>query len=453
VKSFYKNTKLKRYLPLFLLLAVYSCKKESSNIGLDLIGDGSLANSSGVEYRNLTFRTVADDTFSVNGLRSSLLGIMNDPVFGASKASLVIQPQLTETGINLTGNVIDSTQLNLVFDLRQNVDEGNRIVSYELNYGDLESEVIIDVYKLEEDLSDTTNYLSNYNPTLGAKVGEYTGTFDLDSAKREIDGEVVTLTPRMTIPLNNDFGQEILDFDESTLNSNKNFVKAMKGLVLIPRAVVSGDGAIIAVETFNTQSSLNLFYADSMELVIPLGLSSNRVNFFETNHTPAIEEQKTGTGHYAKTYVQSLGGTKIRIEASQLDSIIELQEDIVINEAKLEVVIDTSLSFNGNFDQAPRLLLLTPDTLKPSNSQKLINENSVNFSQAIYNSANGSYTFYFNRYLQQLQQTYRSTGRNEFYWFYLTVPPDQPTTPHRVIVDSDTSRGFVKLSVKYTKLN
>ena len=35
VKSFYKNTKLKRYLPLFLLLAVYSCKKESSNIGLD----------------------------------------------------------------------------------------------------------------------------------------------------------------------------------------------------------------------------------------------------------------------------------------------------------------------------------------------------------------------------------------------------------------------------------
>ena len=141
MKSFYKNTKLKRYLSLFLLLAVYSCKKESSNIGLDLIGDGSLANSSGVEYRNLTFRTVADDTFSVNGLRSSLLGIMNDPVFGASKASLVIQPQLTETGINLTGNVIDSTQLNLVFDLRQNVDEGNRIVSYELNYGDLESEV------------------------------------------------------------------------------------------------------------------------------------------------------------------------------------------------------------------------------------------------------------------------------------------------------------------------
>jgi hypothetical protein len=285
------------------------------------------------------------------------------------------------------------------------------------------------------------------------KVGEYTGKFDLDSAKREIDGEVVTVAPRMTITLNNNFGQEILDFDETILNSNENFVKAMKGLVLIPRTVISGDGTIIAVETFNTQSSMNLFYSDSLELVIPLGLSSNRVNFFETNHTPAIEEQKTSTGHYSKTYVQSLGGTKIRIEVPQLDSIIELQQDIVINEAKLELAVDTSLSFNGRFDQAPRLLLLTPDTLKPSKSQKLINENSVNFSQAIYNPVTGSYIFHFNRYLQQLQQTHRSTGRNEFYWFYLTVPPDQPTTPHRVIVDSDTSRGFVKLSVKYTKLN
>lgn len=453
MKSFYKNKNLKRYFPLFLLLAAYSCKKEQSGIGLDLIGGESLANSSKVEYRDLIFRTVPDDTFSVNSLSSSLLGLMNDPVFGASKASLVIQPQLIETGINLTGNVIDSTQLNLVFDLTQNVDEGNRIVSYDLNYGDPESEVIIDVFRLEEDLSDTTNYLSNYNPILGVKVGEYTGKFDLDSAKREIDGEVVTIAPRMTITLNNNFGQEILDFDETILNSNENFVKAMKGLVLIPRTVVSGDGTIIAVETFNTQSSMNLFYSDSLELVIPLGLGSNRVNFFEINHTPAIEEQKTSTGHYSKTYVQSLGGTKIRIEVPQLDSIIELQQDIVINEAKLELAVDTSLSFNGRFDQAPRLLLLTPDTLKPSKSQKLINENSVNFSQAIYNPVTGSYIFHFNRYLQQLQQTHRSTGRNEFYWFYLTVPPDQPTTPHRVIVDSDTSRGFVKLSVKYTKLN
>ena len=254
MKSFYKNKKLKRYFPFFLLLAAYSCKKEQSGIGLDLIGGESLANSSKVEYRDLIFRTVPDDTFSVNSLRSSLLGLMNDPVFGASKASLVIQPQLIETGINLTGNVIDSTQLNLVFDLTQNVDEGNRIVSYDLNYGDPESEVIIDVFRLEEDLSDTTNYLSNYNPILGVKVGEYTGKFDLDSAKREIDGEVVTIAPRMTITLNNNFGQEILDFDETILNSNENFVKAMKGLVLIPRTVVSGDGTIIAVETFNTQS-------------------------------------------------------------------------------------------------------------------------------------------------------------------------------------------------------
>jgi len=35
----------------------------------------------------------------------------------------------------------------------------------------------------------------------------------------------------------------------------------------------------------------------------------------------------------------------------------------------------------------------------------------------------------------------------------LSVPNDYPITPHRVILDSDTMSGTVKLSVKYTKLN
>lgn len=229
MKNFNKNTKIKGCLPLFLLLLVCSCKKESTNIGLDLIGDESLANAINVEYRDLSFRTVADDTFIVNDLSSSILGIINDPVFGESKASLVVQPQLTETGINLVGNTIDSIQLELVFDIRQTVDAGDRIISYELNYGDIQSEITIDVYRLDEDLTDE-DYSSNYIPNTGVKVGEYTGRFNLDSIKREIDGEVVTLSPRMTIDLDDVFGQEILDYEELVFSSNDEFIKVMNGL-------------------------------------------------------------------------------------------------------------------------------------------------------------------------------------------------------------------------------
>ena len=454
MKSFNLNTKIKGCLPLFLLLLVCSCKKESTNIGLALIGDESLENAINVDYRDLSFRTVADDTFVVNGLSSSLLGLINDPIFGESKASLVVQPQLTETGINLAGNTVDSIQLELVFDIRQTVDAGDRIISYELNYGDIQSEITIDVYRLDEDLTDE-DYSSNYTPNMGTKVGEYTGRFDLDSVKREVDGEAVTLSPRMTINLDKAFGQEILDYEDFVFSSNDEFIKVMKGLVLAPRSISVGNGAIVAVETTNTRSSLSLFYSDSLELSIPLGLGSKRVNFFETNHNPAIDEQKRGAGHFSKTYVQSLGGTKVRIEAPQLDSIIELNEEIVINEAKLEILIDTSLNFNGNFEQAPRLWLLIPDTSNLSRSQTLISDiaNEVRFSESYYDATANSYTFYFNRYLQQLQETYRLTGNNEFNWFYLSVPTDYPITPHRVIVNSDTTLGSVKLSVKYTKLN
>ena len=100
--------------------------------------------------------------------------------------------------------------------------------------------MVFDIYKLGEDLSDDV-YFSNYTPSLGPKIGEYSGKFNLDSVKREVDGEVVTLSPRMTVKLDNTFGQEILDYDETTLSSNDNFIEIMKGLVLIPRSIVSGD--------------------------------------------------------------------------------------------------------------------------------------------------------------------------------------------------------------------
>ena len=76
-----------------------------------------------------------------------------------------------------------------------------------------------------------------YTPNKGVKVGEYTGRFNLDSVKREIDGEVVTLSPRMTIDLDDVFGQEILDYEEQVFSSNDEFIKVMKGLVLVPRSI------------------------------------------------------------------------------------------------------------------------------------------------------------------------------------------------------------------------
>ncbi len=453
MKKLKLNIITKGYLPLFFLIALFSCKKESTEIGLDLIGDESLANAINIEYSNIICRTVSDDTFSVNTLTSSLLGIINDPVFGESKASLVVQPLLKETGINLNNTTLDSIKLVLTYDLTQVVSTPTEYVAYDIHYGDLTSEIILDVFKLDESLNNDI-YYNDYTPILGNQVGTFVGKFNLDSVKSIIDGESIMLSPRISITLDHSFGQEILDFDEAAFNTNDNFIASLQGLVIVPREVVIGDGAIIAVEANNGSSSLNLFYDDTLSLEIPLGISSKRINFFETSHSAEIEEQKNSTGHYDLTYLQSLGGSKVKIDIPDLVELIEFPEEVVINEAKLVIPIAEQYLDSVKYPQPPRLWLLTPDETDTTQSLTQFKDTrDPRFSEAYYDKNVDGYVFYFNRYLQYLIKEYQASGINKFKGFYLSIPVDFPITPHRAVINSNTQNGSMQLSVKYTKLN
>jgi len=88
------NYKVKGLLPLFFLLAFWGCKKESTNVGLELIGDGISKGESDTTFFASKVRTVESDSLPTSRLPSNILGVVQDPVFGLSKASLVVQPRL-----------------------------------------------------------------------------------------------------------------------------------------------------------------------------------------------------------------------------------------------------------------------------------------------------------------------------------------------------------------------
>ena len=241
------NIRIKGLLPLFFLITLLGCNKEGSDIGVNLRPDGGLINSTTEDFSLITCRTIAEDSVRTDSLNTNILGAINDPEFGTTRASLIIQPRLIENGFDLNGNSIDSAVLTLKFDRSQVLGGVENI----LTYGNLNSEVEIDVYKLDESLFAETNYYSNFRPTVGNKIGSFKGKFAFfDSVWVKINGDSSRVSPQLTIKLDNTFGQEMLDQPPSTYASGDDFLNYLKGIVLVPKTNLSpGNGAIVGIDT------------------------------------------------------------------------------------------------------------------------------------------------------------------------------------------------------------
>jgi len=423
-------------LPLFFLLVFWGCKKETTDIGVDILGDGNL-NSIEVLITDISARSVRDDSSRTDNLSSNTLGVVNDPIFGLSKSCLIVQPRLTQFGTDDTPKSIDSVKLILKYDYEQNVLGNNNI----LKYGDINSVLVMDVYKLNEDLVDTVKYYSTFKPELGDIVGTFTGSFNFsDSTSLEI-------------MLNNSFGQEMLDWNSDIYKDEAKFLKTLKGLVIVPRNnTVSGEGAIVCVEAGLNSSKLQLFYNDSLTKTIPMGSSSRRINYYETQPSVNLTNQFNSTNNFRTTYAQSFGGAKIKVDLVGLDSVIKLGENVVINEAKITFLLD-QISITDEFKAPSRMFLVVPDTLNSKYSMPIIDLTTTSNYGGDFNPVIKGYEFHFNRYLQQLVKEYAKTGKNNFNGFYLSIPSDYPVTPYRGVFKTDKDAGDIKVSITFTKLD
>lgn len=434
-------------MPLFFLLAFGACKKESTDIGLGLVGDDVLENAEKTTFYDAICRTVDDDSIRTDILSSGLFGIVNDPILGESKASLIIEPRVSETGTGSLGKTADSTRLVLKFDIDQTIGS----TPYRILQGDAESEIAFDIYKMGEEIPDSA--YNTYRPILGDKIGEYTGDFNFSNKEVIVNGDTLLISPEVILDIDNKLGEDILGL---TNISDDDLKTILEGIVLVPRAVVSGEGLIVAFETRISASRL-VVYHDSTELSIPLGTSSKRINYFETTPSANVAAQLAGAGHYTTTYIQSLSGTKVKVEFPELNDFIKKGEQIIINEAHISFSIEDGTAERGKYDEPPRLLLYAIDsaTDKTAFFEDLLDfqlQQSLNYGGA-YESTSNTYDFRFNRYLQRLVDDYRLTGVDNFKGFYLRVPTDSPIVPHRAVLNTDISQQAIKVSVTYTKLN
>ncbi len=454
------NTRIKGLIPLFFLLAFSACKKEASNIGIGFIPNAGNSNSITETFLDISVRSIHEDSLRTDTLNTNILGAINDPIFGTTSAGLIVQPLLSEAGDDLSGEIVDSVILRLKYDKAQIIGG----VEHVIKYGDLNTDIELNVYRLLDELAPEDKYYSDFEPSLGELVGTFSGKFEFfDSVLQVTDGDSTMLAPHLEIKLTNNFGQDIIDKSGLVFSSAEQWLEYLNGLVIVPNASAlnMGEGAFVGIEAASTQSRLIIHYADTLSREIPLGPASERINFYNyDDQSVNITAQKQGSGHFNTTYIQSLGASKIRIDIPALDTLIERGEKIVINEAVLKVNVDKA-TVEENYPAPARLILFKPgtdglnsaiidyidDILPPSGWFGHTNYGGT------YDIEDKSYDFHFNRHLQGLIEEYINTGVNHFDGFYLAIPSDFPITPSRAVLDTDPSNEGIKVSVTYTKLN
>lgn len=376
-------------LLIFLTAALlFSCKKDISNIGIDVVGENPLE----VIYMDtITVEVYSEliDTLRTDELSSHVVGAIKDPIFGTLNASVYNQFRLEagdeehSFGVN---PVLDSLILYIAY-------------AETKTYGDTLGQNWT-VYELGEDFYKDSAYLSFENiRTKQEAIGQinFIPSFDTVDFYEYSDDNIDTLRiiQRVTIPLSEELGTRLLE-NNDIYASNEAFLEAFKGIYIttLQEHLPSSGGSTVNLDFENDLTYIRMYYHNdstldndySLDFDYIVNLSTARFsNFNHYDYLDASPEFRAQLidGDLSlgqeKIYMQGLAGVRTVIKFPYLNAMDDYY-NYAVNEAKLFVYdID---------DSDPKLPAIPSLTL----SQKVSIDSTVNY-YTIADASSG--TMYF----------------------------------------------------------
>jgi len=322
---------------LVAVVIISSCNKEPDLIGLDLLPVTDRLDMAFTDTSTIIAYTIREDSLQTDELSTSLLGYINDPVFGNVLASVYTQFRLPLNNVTFGENpVADSLVLTLVY---------NGI------YGDSLSLHTFRVFELADSLNIDSSYYSHMTvPVMPEQIGEATFVPNLSTAD-SVNGAFVP--PHLRISLSQEFANKIITSDEETLSSNSYFLDVFKGLFITADQVTSnGTGAILYFNLLDAMSGITLHYhndSDTSSMKFQINASCARFNnynhFNYTNANPELLAQLSGDtlAGNNRVFMQAMAGTKVMLRMPWLKNIPE-NAKIAVNEAILILTNDDTES-------------------------------------------------------------------------------------------------------------
>jgi uncharacterized protein DUF4270 len=253
------NLPLSRFkiFALFLIFVtlVFSCTK----IITTDIGSGLIPPVDGVNTKDTVLDVVSKnagyDTVSVGISDDHVLGYVNDPIFGKTKASVNFQIAPTVSpfylGVPKDSVVLDSVVLCL---------------SYHSAWGDTLPSSPLRMHAYTMDREELFNANSGYSNTKifekAQEITEFGAAKVVDiSALNDVDSTAFNkeeTTNQLRIRLNNSFGQQLINYDSATVYKNDStFYNSLRGLIVEPEET---GNALLEINLLDTATHLSLYY-------------------------------------------------------------------------------------------------------------------------------------------------------------------------------------------------
>jgi len=354
MKKAFKALKFIGFL-LVTLAAIIACDKDYNSIESDVIGLKSFTTDNNqipiISYNKKL------DSLKINNLNSCLLGVFNDPTYGQTTASVIVQLTPSEYGPDFgTNAAIDSVVLTIPYFNKVSADSpdsnGNTVYSISDSlYGS--SPIKLSIYQ-------NNYFLRDFNPNEDLDVSQYYyshangsvnttdnfaitegGTINFDSQKGPLvyeddnfvpsssaivlkttatDGTESTerSVPALRDTLNTAYWKALI-FDkqgDDVLSNANNFYNYFRGLYFKAEAI-NNDGNMILLDFTGTGANITIYYsydssvegADRLTDTYVLSFSGNRLNTFINNYNLVSLENGDSTNGDEKLYLKGTEGS------------------------------------------------------------------------------------------------------------------------------------------------
>lgn len=434
----FKRKLLAIALPLAGLFA--SCNEDGA-VGLDLLPNNDGIGVFQVDTFTMKSYTIREDSIPSQNPPRFAIGDIQDPLFGASSASIAFQVRLTNENNNLGTNItVDSLILSL---------------NLEGYYGDTSEALLIEVFELDQSIfKDSivyTNQIPAFKPT---PLVSYTylprPTLPIPVNEPRVNNTDTTFNygPIVRIPLGPALITRLVNASGTAdLQNNTNFLNFFKGLYVRARRNGTGMGSVLHLTTVSDRNGLFLYYkSDGQRRRFDMLLTneSARQNFFSFDYTGAPVGNILGdtSSSIQETYVQAGAGVKTYLQIPYLRNLIK-NNDVAINKAEVEF---TQVVGSGDlpFAAPTRMFLLIADSLGKNADAPIIDLGEPFYGGRLID---GKYKFVITRHIQRVLMS------NEPDFGLVLIPGDLVSSLNRVVVGSTNHPLYrPKLVLTFTKL-
>ena len=339
---------------LFAISILFSCT-EPTLIGSELLEEDQ-ANFQFTNEIPVDIKTVGGtpvptyNPFITFQLGAYLFGQLEDPVFGKSSAGIYTQVTKGIDAPDLDGLfAVDSIVLSLAYDSLG-------------AYGDLTQPIDVEVYRLEESLANTADYLSDRtfatDPTPIGSASFIPAFADSVSVASYLSDSVVTTLerPHVRIPLKLELGEEFLS-DTAIYASDTTFVNFFKGIYIKP---VNTSGGMVSFSFNSGISRITLYYRSvqreniKFEYRFPFTVGNARNSHLVHETTGSAIEEAMGQSSAELAYMQGMAGANVEVSFPNLSGF----DNVVVNKAELELTVAADAEA-GNYPVAEQIVAAT----------------------------------------------------------------------------------------------